>query len=74
MPTAQHDATHFKSLMAGEHCLYAFTNRDIRSRLTGTRRLRACTDDPNEAGTKVDRCFGRPHVHGLIATILRTRR
>jgi hypothetical protein len=38
---AQPDATLFKSLMAGEHCLHGFTSRDIRSRLTGTRWLRA---------------------------------
>ena len=30
-PLAQPDATLFKSLMAGEHCLRGFTNRDIRS-------------------------------------------
>ena len=40
-PMAQHDAALFKSLMTGEHCLHGFTNRDIRSRLTGTRWLRA---------------------------------
>ena len=33
-PMAQHDATLFKSLMDGEHCLRGFTNRDIRSQLT----------------------------------------
>jgi hypothetical protein len=43
---AKHDATLFKSLMASEHCLHGFTNRDIRSRLTGTRWLRAYADDP----------------------------
>lgn len=48
-PMAQHDATLFKSLMAGEHCLHGFTNRDIRSQLNGTRWLRACADDPKKA-------------------------
>ena len=71
---AQHDATLFKSPMAGEHCLHGFTNRDIRSRLTGTRWLRACADDPKKASAKVGRCFGRLHAHGLIAKIPRTRR
>ena len=35
-PVAQPDATLFKSLMAGEHGLHGFTNRDIRARLTST--------------------------------------
>ena len=60
--------------MAGEHCLHGFTNRDIRSRLTGTRWLRACADDPKKASAKVGRCFRRLHAHGLIAKIPRTRR
>ena len=33
---AQHDATPFKSLMAGEHGLHGFKNRDIRSQLNDT--------------------------------------
>jgi len=71
---AQHDATLFKSPMAGEHCLHGFTNRDIRSRLTGTHWLRACADDPKKPSTKVGRCFRRLHAHGFIAKIPRTRR
>ena len=71
---AQHDVTLVKSLMAGEHCLHGFTNRDIRSRLSGTRWLRACADDPRKASAKVGRCFRRLHAHGLIAKIPRTRR
>jgi hypothetical protein len=71
---AQHGATLFKSLMAGEHCLHGFTNRDIRSRLSGRRWLRACADDPKNASAKVGRCFRRLHAHGVIAEIPRTRR
>jgi len=70
---AQHDATLLKSLIAGEHCLHGFTNRDIRSQLTGTRWLCACADDPKKANAKVGRCFRRLHLHGLIANIPRTR-
>ena len=73
-PLAQHDGTLFKSLMAGEHCLHGFTSRDIRFRMTGTRWLRACADDPMKASAKVGRCFRRLHAHGLIAKIPRTRR
>lgn len=73
-PMAQHDATLFKSLMVGEHCLHGFTSRDIRSRLSGTRWLRTCADDPKKVSAKVGRCFRRLHAHGLIAKIPRTRR
>ena len=73
-PLAQLDATLFKSLMAGEHCLHGFTNRDIRSKLTSTRLLSSCADDPKKASAKVGRCFRRLHAHGLIAKIPRTRR
>lgn len=73
-PLAQHDATLFKSLMAGEHCLHGFTNRDIRARLASTQLLRSCADDPKKASAKVGRCFRRLHAHGLIAKIPRTRR
>jgi len=73
-PLAQLDATLFKSLMAGEHCLHGFTNRDIRSKLKSTRLLSSCADDPKKASAKVGRCFRRLHTHGLIAKIPRTRR
>jgi hypothetical protein len=73
-PLAQHDATLFKSLMAGEHCLHGFTNRDIRTRLASTQLLRSCDNDPKKTSAKVGRCFRRLHAHGLIAKVLRTRR
>ena len=73
-PLAQLDATLFKSLMAGEHCLHGFTNRDIRSQPTNTRWLRSCADDPKKASAKVGRCSRRLHAHDLIAKIPRTRR
>jgi len=41
-PLAQHDATLFKSLMADEHCLHGFTNRDIRARSASTQLLHSC--------------------------------
>ena len=49
------DAALFKSLMAGEHCLHGFTNRDIRARLTSTQLLRSCADDPKKASAKLCR-------------------
>jgi hypothetical protein len=71
---AQQDATLFKSLIAGEHCLHGFTNRDMRSQLTSARLPRSCADDPKKASARVSRCFRRPHAHGLIAEIQRSRR
>jgi hypothetical protein len=73
-PLAKPDADLFKSLMAGEHCLHGFTNRDIRARLAKTQLLRSCVNDPKKASAKVGRCFRRLHAHGLIAKIPRTRR
>ena len=60
--------------MDGEHCLRGLSNRDLRSRLTGTRWLRASASNPKKARAKVGRCFRRLHAHGLIARIPRTRR
>ena len=57
-PLAQNDATIFRSLMAEEHCLHGFTNRDMREQLTSTRLLRSCADDPKKASAKVTRCIG----------------
>jgi hypothetical protein len=59
--------------MAGEHCLHGFTNRDIRSRLTGTRWLRTCADDPKKA-SEGRLLLQAAAPHGLIAKIPRTRR
>jgi hypothetical protein len=73
-PLARHDAELFQSIMAGEHCLRGFNNRDIRGRLASTVHLRACGQDPKKASAKVSRTFRRFHAHGLIAKIPRTRR
>jgi hypothetical protein len=74
-PPARHDAELFHSLMAGEHCLRGFTNRDIRARLLATAHLQAsCARDPKKESAKVSRTFRRFHAHGLIAKIPRTRR
>lgn len=71
---AQPDATLVKSLMASEHCLHGFTNRDIRSQLNGRRWPRFCADNPKKANAKVCRCFRRLHALGQIAQIPRARR
>ena len=73
-PMARHDAELFQSLMAGEHCLRGFTNRDIRVQLAPSVHLRACRHDPGKQSAKVSRTFRRLCAHGLIAKIPRTRR
>ena len=71
---ARQDAELFQSLMAGEHCLRGFTNRDIRGQLASTLHLRACEHDPRKQSAKVSRTFRRLHAHGLITKVPRTRR
>jgi hypothetical protein len=73
-PLARHDAELFQSLMAGEHCLRGFSNRDIRGQLASTLHLRACGQDPRKQSAKVSRTFRRFHAHALIAKIPRTHR
>ena len=51
-PLAREDAELFQSLMAGEHCLRGFTNRDVRTQLASTAHLRACGHDPQSKAPK----------------------
>jgi hypothetical protein len=73
-PLARHDAQLFQAIMAGEHCLRGFTNRELRAQLASTAHLRACRHDPTKQSAKVSRTFHRFHAHGLIAKIPHTRR
>lgn len=73
-PLATADAQLFQSVMAGEHCLRGFNNRDIRMQLASTVHLRACGPDPKKQSAKVSRTFRRFHAHGLIAKVPHTRR
>ena len=73
-PLARRDTELFQSVMAGEHCLRGFSNRDIRARLAATAYLRTCGKDPKKESSKISRTFRRFHAHGLIAKIPRTRR
>ena len=58
--TTPTEPTLLKCLMAGDHCLHGFTNRNIRSNLKSTRLLSSCADDPKKAIAKFGRCFRRP--------------
>jgi hypothetical protein len=68
------DAQLFQSLIAWEHGLCGFTNRDIRAQLQTTPHLRACGHDHRKQSAKISRIFRRCHAHGLIAKIPHTRR
>ena len=73
-PLARRDAELFQSVMAGEHCLRGFNNRDIRNRLRSTSQMQTCNKDPKKQSAKISRIFRRFHAHGLIAKIPRSRR
>ena len=73
-PLARLDAELSQSVMAGEHCLKGFSNRDIRDRLTSSSHLRTCDKNPRKQSAKVSRIFRRFRAHGLIAKIPHTRR
>jgi DNA-binding IclR family transcriptional regulator len=62
----------FEVLLAGEHALHGFTNRDLREKL-------GCTPYPMASDAKkrpaqVTRLLRRLHAHGLIAKIPHSRR
>ena len=71
-PIAKEERTIFCALMAGEHCLRGFSNKDLRERL-----LRMGVDlpsDPRKQSGKVSRLLARLHAYGLVAKVPRTRR
>ena len=71
-PLSRNERTLFEVLLAGEHALHGFTNRDVRQKL----RLTAYPLAPNEDmhSGQVTRLFRRLHAHGLIAKIPRSHR
>lgn len=73
-PLVRRDAELFQTVMAGEHCLGGFTNRDIRALLASALHLRTCGKDPPKESAKISRMFRKFHAHRLIAKIPFTRR
>ena len=73
-PLARRDTELFQSVMAGDHCIRGFNNRDIRTRLVSTSHLRKCGKDSRKQNSKISRILRRFRAHGLIAKIPRTRR
>ena len=62
----------FEVLLAGEHALHGFTNRDLREKLARTAYPMA--SDAKKRPAQVTRLFRRLHAHGLIAKIPHSRR
>lgn len=71
-PLSRNDRMLFEVLMAGEHSLHGFTNRDLRQKLGRTRYPLAPEDDKQPG--QVTRLLRRLHAHGLIAKIPHSRR
>ena len=71
-PLSPHDRTLFEVLLAGEHTLHGFTNRDLREKLARTPFPLAAESDKQPG--QVTRLARRLHAHGLIAKIPRSRR
>jgi len=71
-PTKERDVVVPEVLLAGEHALHGFTNRDVRQKLARTSYPLAPNEDMQPS--QVTRLFRRLHAHGLIAKIPRSRR
>jgi hypothetical protein len=78
-PVNRQDVELFQAVMAGEHHIKGFTNRDLRQRLYETQLLRTRRTsnldvDPKRQSAKTGRILSRLHMHGLVAKIPRSRR
>ena len=71
-PLSRNERMLFEVLLAGEHALHGFTNRDVRQKLGLTSYPLA--PDKDRQPSQVTRLFRRLHAHGLIAKIPRSRR
>jgi hypothetical protein len=71
-PLCREDRTLFEVLLAGEHALHGFTNRDLRAKLARTP-FPLAAESEKQPG-QITRLLRRLHAHGLIAKIPRSRR
>ena len=62
----------FEVLLAGEHALHGFTNRDLRRKLARTQY--PMTSEVDKQAGQVTRLLRRLHAHGLVAKIPHSRR
>jgi hypothetical protein len=71
-PFARGDHQLFRALLAGEHSIHGFSNRDLRAKLHGQGvELPA---DPRRQSSFVSHRLARLHSYGLVAKIPRSRR
>ncbi len=71
-PLSRNERVLFEVLLAGEHALHGFTNRDVRHKLGLT--AYPLAPDEDRQPSQVTRLFRRLHAHGLIAKIPRSHR
>jgi hypothetical protein len=71
-PLSREDRTLFEALLAGEHALHGFSNRDLRAKL-GRTPFPLAKESDKQPG-QVTRLLRRLRAHGLVAKIPRSRR
>lgn len=71
-PLSRNERILFEVLLAGEHALHGFTNRDVRQKLGLTSYPLA--PDEDRQPSQVTRLFRQLHAQGVIAKIPRSRR
>jgi len=71
-PLAHSDQDLFRALLAGEHCIHGFSNRELRAQLHD---LGVQLDgDERQQAARVSRLLARFHFYGLVAKVPRSRR
>ena len=71
-PLAKTDRTLFRALLAGEHFIHGFTNRDLRAKLRDLG-FPLHPEAPKQTG-QVCRLLARLHAYRLVAKVPRSRR
>ena len=71
-PLARADRDVFRSLLAGEHFIHGFSNKELRAKLKENG-IPLPEDDRRQSG-RTSRLLARLHAYGLVAKIPRSRR
>lgn len=66
-PVSQHDAALFASVLAGEHAIHGFRNRDLRSRLYD--HPASSPEEAKRRCARVSRLIAKLRGHGLVAKV-----
>jgi hypothetical protein len=71
-PLNSEDQKLFRALLAGEHSIHGFSNRELRKKLHELGALHHA--DERKEAARVSRHLARLHFHGLVAKFPRSRR